>query len=149
MQTAVETWLGPIRLADGVRRHNALNFIVVAIASIGLLLFLNFMQPYLLTGQIRNAAPSALGRITGRLSVMQELIVLALVGPLGSLSDRVGRPAVFAAGLALLSGALFALTAVTSVAALTAVRVLFACGAAAAAATLAANFWACCLSRSN
>ncbi len=137
MQEAVERSLGPIRLADGVRRRHALSFITVSVASIGLIVFLNFMQPYLLTGQIADAAAGTLGRITGNLSVMQEIIVLLLVGPLGSLSDQVGRPAMFAAGLLLLSAALLALTAVTSVAGLTAVRILFACGAAAAAATLA------------
>jgi MFS family permease len=128
--------LGPIRLAPGVRIGHALSFVSVAMASISLLIFLSFMQPYLLYGQI-NVPHDMLGRLTGNLSVMQELIVLAGAGPLGALSDRVGRPNIFAAGLLIISVSLLLLSTVTSITFLVAARVVFACGWAAITATLA------------
>jgi MFS family permease len=129
--------LGPILLADGVQPRHAVSFIVVAIASIGLLVFLNFMQPYLLYGQVI-APPAWLGRITSLLGTMHEFIVLLCVGPLGALSDRTGRPVMFAAGLVIIALALAAYAMVGNLAELAAARALFACGAAATTATLAA-----------
>jgi MFS family permease len=125
-----------IRLSQGVGARHALLFLVVAISSIGLFVFLNFMQPYLLHGQIK--APAAvLGRLTSRLSIMQEVLVLVFVGPLGALCDRVGRPPVYAAGLVVLALGLGLYSVVTSVWGLYAARFVFACGLAGVSATLA------------
>jgi MFS family permease len=128
--------LGPILLAPGITARHAVTFVVVAVVSIGLLVFLNFMQPYLLLGQIQVPA-GQLGRLTSRLSIMQEIIVMVCVGPFGALSDRIGRPAMFALGLLGVGLALTLCSVVSTVAGLTAARFLYACGAAATTATLA------------
>ena len=94
------------------------------------------MQPYLLHGQIKTSA-GVLGRLTSRLSIMQELLVLICVGPLGAVCDRIGRPPMFAAGLVVLSLGLGLYSVVTSVPGLYAARFVFAGGAAAVTATLA------------
>jgi len=128
--------LGPILLAPGVTARHAVAFVIVAMISIGLLVFLNFMQPYLLFGQIA-VSPDRLGRLTSRLSVMHEIVVLVCVGPCGALADRWGRPAIFALGLVLVGAALGLCSAVHGIPGLTAARFLYACGAAATTATLA------------
>jgi len=128
--------LGPILLAPGITARHAATFVVVALVSIGLLVFLNFMQPYLLLGQIP-VAPNLLGRLTSRLSIMHEIVVLIAVGPFGALSDRIGRPAMFALGLLGVALALALCSLVTSIPGLTAARFLYAIGAAATTATLA------------
>jgi MFS family permease len=128
--------LGPIGLGPGVTTGNAVSFVVVAVVSLGLLLFLNFMQPYVFYGQV--AVPAhGMGQITSRLSVMQEVVVLVCVGPFGALSDRIERRIVFAAGLVTVGIALALYSVATTIAGLTGARLLYAIGAAATTATLA------------
>jgi len=136
LPTQRQRHLGPIRLAPGITARHAVTFVIVALVSIGLLVFINFMQPYLLLGQIPVAA-GHLGRLTSRLSIMHEIVVLLLVGPFGALSDRLGRPVMFALGLLGVGLALALCSVVSSVGGLTAARFLYACGAAATTATLA------------
>jgi len=130
--------LGPIMLAPGVRPGHVVAFACVAICSLSLYVFVNFMQPYLLHGQI--AVPRAdTGRLTSHLAVMQEILVLACVGPIGALSDRVGRRAVFACGLLVVAVGLALVSAAGTVLQLFGARAVFALGTAATTATLAAT----------
>ncbi len=95
------------------------------------------MQPYLLHGQI--AVPAAnTGRLTSHLSVMQEILVLACVGPIGAASDRVGRRTVFALGLLVVAVGLVQFSFAATVPELFGARAVFAFGTAATTATLAA-----------
>ncbi len=128
--------LGPIMLAAGVRPGHVLAFACVAISSLSLYVFVNFMQPYLLHGQIAVAAADT-GRLTSHLSVMQEILVLACVGPLGALSDRVGRRTVFAIGLLVVALGLVLFSLAGTVPGLFGARAVFALGTAATTATLA------------
>jgi len=128
---------GPIALAAGVRPGHVVAFACVAICSLSLYVFVNFMQPYLLHGQI--AVPSAdTGRLTSHLSVMQEILVLACVGPIGAVSDIVGRRSVFALGLLVVAIGLVLFSYALSVPELFGARAVFALGTAATTATLAA-----------
>jgi MFS family permease len=133
---ARQNYLGPIALAPGITARHAATFVCVALVSIGLLVFLNFMQPYLLLDQIPVPA-GALGRLTSRLSIMHEIVVLIGVGPCGALADRLGRPVMFAIGLIGVGLALALCSIVTSISGLTGARLLYACAAAATTATLA------------
>jgi len=129
--------LGPILLAPGIRRGHVAAFASVAICSLSLYVFVNFMQPYLLHGQVA-AAVADTGRLTSHLSVMQEILVLLCVGPLGALSDRVGRRVVFALGLLVVAMGLILFSLAATVPALFGARAVFAFGTAATTATLAA-----------
>jgi len=128
--------LGPIRLAQGIAPSHVLAFACVAISALSLTVFLNFMQPYLLHGQIAVAGGQT-GRLTSHLAMMQEILVLCCVGPLGALCDRAGRRTVFALGLIVVAVALILYSYAASVAALFAARAIFALGTAATSATLA------------
>jgi MFS family permease len=128
---------GPIKLAAGIRPDHVVAFACVAICSLSLYVFVNFMQPYLLQGQIAVAAADT-GRLTSHLSVMQEILVLACVGPIGAVSDRVGRRSVFALGLLVVAIGLVLFSSAATVPQLFGARAVFALGTAATTATLAA-----------
>jgi MFS family permease len=128
---------GPIALAEGVRPGHVVAFACVAICSLSLYVFVNFMQPYLLHGQIEVAATTT-GRLTSHLSVMQEILVLACVGPIGAVSDIVGRRTVFAIGLLVVAFGLVLFSYAATVPELFGARGVFAFGTAATTATLAA-----------
>jgi len=128
---------GPITLAPSIRPGHVVAFACVAICSLSLYVFVNFMQPYLLHGQI--AVPAAdTGRLTSHLSVMQEILVLACVGPIGAVSDKVGRRTVFATGLLVVAIGLVLFSTAATVPELFGARAVFALGTAATTATLAA-----------
>ncbi len=128
---------GPITLAAGIRPGHVTAFACVAICSLSLYVFVNFMQPYLLHGQIAVPATDT-GRLTSHLSVMQEILVLACVGPIGALSDRIGRRTVFALGLLVVASGLVLFSVASTGPELFGARAVFAFGTAATTATLAA-----------
>ena len=76
------------------RHVNALYF--GAFFSIGLLTFINVQQGYLFTNL--GIPEGEQGGLAGRLLVLNEIVVLATVYWLGTLSDRVGRRVVYALG---------------------------------------------------
>jgi MFS family permease len=93
--------IGPIWLAPGVQPHHGWSFLVAAFFSIGLMTFIAVGQTYVLNEHLK--IPTAgQGSISGDLVFFTELITLALFVPVGMLVDRVGRKAIYAAGLLLL-----------------------------------------------
>jgi len=127
---------GPVELAPGVLPRHVTSFIVAALIAISLTIFVNMLQPYVLTENLRLPS-STHGRISSGLVVMQETIALLLVGFLGAWSDRVGRRNVFAGGMLLISCGLLAYPLCTTLPQLVASRIVVALGAACTAATLA------------
>lgn len=89
--------LGPIWLNPGVSRRNALTYFYAAFLTIGMVVFLSFMQPYLLTENLK--IPSAeQGRATSLLALPYEFAFMLMVGPLGALADRIGRRPIYVVG---------------------------------------------------
>ena len=125
----------PLRLEEGVRgRHvNALYF--GAFFSIGLLTFINVQQGYLFTNM--GIPASEWGGLAGRLVLLNEIVVLATVYLIGTLSDRVGRRVVYALGFSMVGICYVLYPMATSVAQLLWARPLFAFGAACISAMLA------------
>jgi MFS family permease len=99
--------LGPVWLNAGVTRRNALTYFYAAFFTIGMVAFLSFMQPYLLTENLRIQADEQ-GRATSILALPYELTFMIMVGPLGALADRIGRRPIYVAGF-LWVGAVLAL----------------------------------------
>lgn len=128
---------GPIRLADGISVRHALAFVVVAVISVSLFVFINYLQPYLLKGQIR-VPLNVLGRVTAQTAVLHEIIVILFVAPIGALSDRIGRRPIFAGALGVLGCGLLFCSEADTLAQLFLARGVFAVGTAGTAATLAA-----------
>jgi len=128
------TKLGYIWLQPGVSRLNGLTLLYVLFVSIGLLVFLNFQQPYVLEVML-GIPPERHGRVVGQMALVHELVLIALVGPFGAMADRIGRRKVLALGYLVMAAGYMAYPFATSVVMLTAYRAIFACGAAAIIST--------------
>jgi MFS family permease len=93
---------GPLRMRIGVARKHVFTLFFVSFFSIAMMNSVGIMQAYLFNEMLR-IPPNEQGSLTGLLLVLQELVVVLLVGVAGALSDRVGRPPVFATGFLLLA----------------------------------------------
>ncbi len=94
---AVGYRLGFLQFAPGISCRNAWTFMYVSLAIMPIVSFLSFSQPYVLT-EIVGIPLERHGQVTGWLTTIHEVVVLALVSYVGGLSDRVGRRPLFAAG---------------------------------------------------
>ena len=93
---------GPLRLRVGVTRKHIFTLFFVSYFGIAMMNSVGIMQAYLFNEMLRIPANEQ-GSLTGTLLVVQELVVLLLVGFAGAISDRIGRPPVFALGFWLLA----------------------------------------------
>jgi len=92
--------LGPVHLVSGVTRANALAFLIVDLIVMGVVVFVNVSQVYLMNTKL--GIPEAeQGTLTGNLGFWSEVTVIALAGLFGALADKVGRRGVMSAGLLL------------------------------------------------
>lgn len=96
-QAAAGYRIGFLQFAPGIERRNAWTFLYVALAIMPIVSFLSFSQPYVLT-EIVGIPPEQHGQVTGWLTTLHEIVVLALVSYVGGLSDRVGRRPLYAGG---------------------------------------------------
>jgi MFS family permease len=128
--------VGPIELAPGVTRTNLYTFIAAALIGISVVVFINFLQPLVLSTRL-HVPPDLQGRLVSSLSILQEVIALLLVPALGRLADRIGRRPIMVAGLTVLGCGLLCYPLAYSVPSLVAARLVTAIGAAGFAATLA------------
>lgn len=126
--------LGYIWLQPGVTRLNGYTLLYVLFISIGLLVFLNFQQPYVLEVML-GIPEDHHGRVVAQMALIHEIVLISLVGPAGALADRIGRRKVLAAGYIILAAGYMAYPFATSITMLTAFRGIFAAGAAAIIAT--------------
>ena len=94
--------VGPIVMREGITRKHLWTLFFVSFFSIAMMNSVGIMQAYLFN-EILKIPPNEQGSLTGTLLVVQELVVILLVGVAGALSDRVGRPPVFATGFLLLA----------------------------------------------
>lgn len=130
---AVRLW--PIWLAPGFTRRHALAYLYAAFFSVCLLSFLSFIQPYLLNVHL-GIPRIEQGRASGLLGFSQELVVLALIGPFGALSDKIGRRAVYVLGFLWIGAGYAIFPFASTLAELIAIRVFFAIGVSAVAAMM-------------
>ncbi len=94
--------IGPLEMRPGVSHRHVLTLFFVSYFGIAMMNSVGIMQAYLFN-EILKIPPDQQGALTGTLLVVQELVVILLVGLAGAVSDRVGRPPVFAAGFLLLA----------------------------------------------
>ena len=128
------TKLGYIWLQPGVSRMNGWTLLYVLFVSIGLLVFLNFQQPYVL--EVMLGIPEERhGRVVAQMALVHELVLIGCVGPFGALADRIGRRKVLVFGYIVMAIGYCAYPFATSVVMLTAFRGIFALGAAAIIST--------------
>jgi MFS family permease len=97
---------GPVVLAPGYTPMNAATYLFAAFITVGMLAFVNFIQPYLLNANLQVPQGSQ-GRVLGLLGFSNELIAILLVAPFGALADKIGRRPVYAIGLVWIAAGFF------------------------------------------
>ncbi len=123
-------------LQPGIRKGNLATFYFIAFVTICLASLINMLQPFMLT-EFLGLPTDKHGVPTGQLAFAGELVMIAVVGLFGILSDRTGRRFIYGFGL-LVMGIGFAITPFSnSIEVLIATRCIYAIGVAAATAMLA------------
>lgn len=89
-------------MREGVRYKHVLTLFFVAFFGIAMMNTVGIMQTYLFN-EVLKIPPNEQGSLIGSLLIVQEFVVIVLVGLAGSVSDRLGRPPVFAVGFFLLA----------------------------------------------
>jgi MFS family permease len=135
--TVVPLHIGPIWLQPGVTKGHVGTLWVGCFFGIALMTFIGVSQPYILTEHLRIPFDQQ-GQLAGNLSFFNELVVLALVGTVGAMSDKLGRKAVYSAGFVLMGAGYFLYPLATTPEQLIVFRMIFAAGAACNTAMLSA-----------
>ena len=128
--------IGPIKLAEGISRFNAVTYLYACIICIGILAGLNFIQPYILS-VVLEIPRSEQGTISGSLAFMQEIIAILSVSFFGILSDRIGRRPVMVFGTMVVALGFALFPYASNINELFIFRSVFAVGAAALSSVLA------------
>ncbi len=121
--------IGPYWFTPGINPINIVTCLFAVGSALAMMTFMNFVQPYVLT-EILDIPKDAQGKLTGSLASMQEVVVIALMGFIGALSDKVGRRIIFAAGFFILGVGYFVYPLAESVTQLFIYRIIFATGTA-------------------
>ncbi|RKO84743.1 hypothetical protein BDK51DRAFT_26870, partial [Blyttiomyces helicus] len=93
---------GLLSLDSQVSSTNFAAYLAAASAGIGLFVFINASQSFVL-GQVLTVPKSQLGTAAGTLTFADELLSLPMVFVWGLASDVVGRRVVYAAGFAIMA----------------------------------------------
>lgn len=125
-----------ITLTDGVSRPNFYVYLLVALITSGLAGLLAFLEPGL--WQIMGISEQDQPLYTSRLRGVQEIYYITLMGVFGALSDKLGRPLIYAIGLTLISVGLLLYPHATSITDLVIYRSIIGVGGAAMMAMLVA-----------
>jgi MFS family permease len=121
--------LGPIKLSEGVRPYNAIAVFYSAMMTIVFITVLNLLQPFILHEHL-GMDTSVQGDFTGNLYIFTEIVSLALVVPLGILSDKIGRRPIMVSAFVLFGLGLIAIPLATSKELLVVARLITAAAAA-------------------
>ena len=130
--------LGPITLKPGISALHVSTLYFGAFFGIGIMTAIGAVgQPYIFN-EILNIPPDEQGRLSGRLLLLNEIIVLLVIGPIGAVSDKFGRKPLWAAGFLVIALGYFLYPLATSSSELFLYRAIFALGVATNSAMLAA-----------
>ncbi|MDH3978809.1 MAG: MFS transporter, partial [Gammaproteobacteria bacterium] len=82
--------LGPLRMKPGITPKHLFALFFASFFGIASMSFINTSSGYLLT-EMLNIPLSEQGQVAGNLTIVQEIVLLCLLGPIGALSDKFGR----------------------------------------------------------
>ncbi len=136
MTSAESHRIGPIALAPGYTRLNAVTYLYAAFITIGMFAFISFIQAYLLNVNLK-LPPEVQGRTVGTLGIANEIVALLLVAPFGALADKIGRRQVYAFGFLWMGAGFVVYPLATTFAQLLACALFFSVGVAAVGTMLA------------
>lgn len=128
--------LGPIWLVPGVTKTNVWSFFFAAFCSVSLVSFVSAGQPYLFQEVVKVAGEDQ-GRISSYLALVQEIVAILLIAPIGAIADKIGRRPIYAFGFLMLGIGYVLYPLATSVEMLFVYRIFVATGASAITAMLA------------
>ena len=114
-------------MAENITKRNAQTLLFASFWTIGLITFLNFMNPYVF--EILGIPEDKQGSLAGLLVALQEATQLAICGFIGSWSDRIGRRPIYVGGLLLLAAGFAVYPLAMNEYQLIALRVFYAVGA--------------------
>lgn len=84
-------------LSEGVKARHLLAYFLLAFISSAYAGAMSVLQPGLLF--VMEIDPEQQGMVTGLLSGVQEVVLIAVLGPIGALADRYGRRGVYLLGM--------------------------------------------------
>jgi len=116
-------------MQPGVSAKNVFGIFFASFFGIASMSFINTSQPYILT-EILNVPANEQGTLVGNLTIVQEIVLLTLLGPIGALSDKVGRKPLYVCAFLLLALAYLLYPLAGSILTLFLFRMVFAGGAA-------------------
>ncbi|MFQ5634807.1 MAG: MFS transporter [Gammaproteobacteria bacterium] len=93
--------LGPFWIKPGLTRLNATTVVFGSFCTVAMIVFMGLIQPYVLN-EIVHVPADRQGTVTGRLTLLQEIVTIMLVGLMGAWSDRVGRRFIYSLGFVVL-----------------------------------------------
>lgn len=125
-----QSTFGRIRLTPGVKRHHMTTYYYAALVAILMATFVPQAQPLILT-EFLGIPESQQGVVSGNLSFWAEVVIILSVGVYGSLSDKIGRRPIFAAGFLFIGIGLALYPQAETISELLIYRLIFALGAAA------------------
>ncbi|MGI9308807.1 MAG: MFS transporter [Gammaproteobacteria bacterium] len=117
----MRAWLKP-----DIRLSHFLTLLYGGFVSIGLIIFVNIGQPYLLIENL--GMKSSEGTLTGTLAVVAEITALLSIGYIGVLADRIGRRPLIVFAAVVMGVGYFFMPLVTTIAALVVIRIILAVG---------------------
>lgn len=125
--------LGPVLLAPGITRGNALT-LLATMFFLGIITpFINFAQPFILTEHL-SVPKERQGAVSGDLAFWTEVVLISMAGVMGAWSDQAGRRLVFTVGLTLVALSYVLYPLAGSYGELLAYRLVYALGMAAVGA---------------
>ena len=129
--------IGPISFSPWIKLKNVLTLVYASFMWLTVVSFINFLQPYFLETTL-DVPEDIQGRISGNLTVLQEIILIVVGGFAGAYSDKVGRRIIFACGFAIMGIGFFIYPLAASVTQLFLFRSVFAVGVGMGAVMFAA-----------
>lgn len=120
---------GPLMMQPGVRPKHLFALFFASFFGIASMSFINTSQPYVLT-EILGVPLDQQGTVSGNLTIIQEIVLLSILGPIGALSDKWGRKPLYVGAFVLMSFAYIIYPLAASVMMLYFFRIFFAAGCA-------------------